>query len=81
MAIGSDNRRRRVGAELAGRQTARRLQIRPHMAVLVLSRLRYDAGGQLRHHSQFTINPAVYEVTLTTDPLQSRKAPLQAVAD
>ena len=57
----------RIGAELAGRGAGKRLMMPPHAAVLVLSRSRFDAGGQLRDHSRFIINPAAYEVTLTTN--------------
>lgn len=54
-----------IGAELAGATIARRLGIGARSAVLVLTRVRFDAQGRAREHNRFTLNPSAYEFTFS----------------
>ena len=68
-----------VSAAKAGTATGRVLRMDAEGAVLVLTRSRFDGRGELRDHSRFTLNPAFYQLTLTTGSRQPKSATLKAV--
>jgi GntR family transcriptional regulator len=69
-----------IGAELAGATVARRLAIGARSAVLVLTRTRLDAQGQVREHNRFTVDPSAYEFTFSAKGDVSTAAMVRAIA-
>lgn len=69
-----------IGAELAGAIVARRLAIGARSAVLVLTRTRFDAQGQVREHNRFTVDPSAYEFTFSAKGDAPSAAMVRAVA-
>lgn len=69
-----------IGAELAGANVARRLAIGARSAVLVLTRTRFDAQGQVREHNRFTVDPSAYEFTFQARGDVPTAAMVRAVA-
>ena len=69
-----------IGAELAGATVARRLAISARSAVLVLTRTRFDAQGQVREHNRFTVDPSAYEFTFSAKGDARTAAMVRAIA-
>lgn len=69
-----------ISAGLAGATVARRLGIGARSAVLVLTRTRFDARGQVREFNRFTVDPSAYEFTFSTKGDVAASAGLRAVA-
>lgn len=69
-----------IGAELAGTAVGRRLGVGARSAVLVLTRIRFDAQGRVREHNRFTLDPSAYEFTFSAKGAVAAPAVLRAVA-
>jgi DNA-binding GntR family transcriptional regulator len=56
-----------IGAENASAATAKILGVKPRSAVLVVTRCRLDSGGELREYNELSIDPASYELTVSSE--------------